>query len=150
MSEISNKAIIIAVSLLVTVAITSSIIMVLGYFKDIYNTVDKTDISLRKMFDEFDVYDNTVMTGLDIVNTYNKYKDNPTVNIFYRSTTTIIQNNPEIMVQIIAINEDYRNINSNNNSESFEKKCQEFLATNYNVTCEKNENNVGNINIYFN
>lgn len=80
MSEISNKAILIAVSLLVTIAITSSIMMVIGFFKDIYSDVEKTDISIRKSFNEFDKYDNTILTGIDILNGYNKYKENPLVS----------------------------------------------------------------------
>ena len=64
MSEISNKAIMISVSLLVTIAITSSIIMVIGYFRDIYKTVDKTDISIRQGLTSFDMYDNTDLSLL--------------------------------------------------------------------------------------
>lgn len=85
MSEISNKAIMISVSLLVTIAITSSIIMVIGYFRDIYKTVDKTDISIRQGLTSFDMYDNTEMTGLELINTYNKYKNNAIVNVYYNN-----------------------------------------------------------------
>ena len=80
MSEISNRAIVIAVGVLVTIAITSSVLMVMGYFKDIYSEVKNTDISLRKMFNEFDPFDGTEITGLDILNGYNKYRNDPTVN----------------------------------------------------------------------
>ena len=85
MSEISNKAIMISVSLLVTIAITSSIIMVIGYFRDIYKTVDKTDISIRQGLTSFDMYDNTEMTGLELINTYNKYKNDAIVNVYYNN-----------------------------------------------------------------
>ena len=81
MSEISNRAIMIAVGVLVTIAITSSVLMVMGYFRDIYSEVKNTDISLRKMFNKFDPFDGTEVTGIDILNGYNKYKNDPTVNL---------------------------------------------------------------------
>lgn len=119
MSEISNKAIIIAVSLLVTIAIASSIIMVLGYFKDIYKIVDETDISLRKMFNEFDMYDNTTLTGLEIINAYNKYRDNPLVNFTLKGI-----NLKENLVWFSEL------INT-------EEKEASFYAEKYSSTCER-------------
>lgn len=124
MSEISNKAIVIAVSLLVTIAITSSIITVIGYFKDIYAEVNATDISLRKMFNEYDMYDHTVMTGLDIENTYNKYVDDPLITLVVKegNATTSIKNSNGIWLSNIL---------------KSQTKTQQFYATKYDVTCER-------------
>ena len=79
MYNLPNRAILIAASLLVTIAITSSVIMVIGFFKDVYTEVEGTDISIRKMFNEYDPYDNTTLTGIDILNGYNKYRNNGAV-----------------------------------------------------------------------
>ena len=97
MSEISNRAIVIAVGVLVTIAITSSVLMVMGYFKDIYSEVKNTDISLRKMFNEFDPFDGTEITGLDILNGYNKYRNDPTVN-FSINNVLINSNNIDTLL----------------------------------------------------
>ena len=84
MYNISNRAIVIAVGLLVTIAITSSVVMVMGYFRDIYSDVKNTDISLRKMFNKYDPYDNTTLTGLDILNAVKRFRNDPTVNIIFK------------------------------------------------------------------
>ena len=144
MSEISNKAIMIAVSLLVTIAITSSIIAVMGYFREIYAEVDKTDISIRKGFTEYDMYDNTVMTGLQFENTFNKYKENPTVVIYLRGN---IVNSMEYKTADRFLNE---NLYINNVSFGMDK--QFFYATKFNVSCTRPEEIPGDskVRIYFN
>ena len=134
MSEISNKAIMIAVSLLVTIAITSSIITVMGYFKDIYAEVKNTDISLRKNFTEYDMYDNTVMTGIDIENAYNKYKNNPTVNIVVNGQTINALEYDEKKDKN-QITKYY--LKFNNKPLNIEK--QDFYAIKYNVTCNRSD-----------
>ena len=81
MSEMSNKALIIAVSLFITISITSSILLIMSHFKDIYAEVEKTDINIGNRFTEFDKYDNTTLTGLDVKNTIKKYQNNSLVTI---------------------------------------------------------------------
>lgn len=117
MSEISNKAIMISVSLIVTIAITSSIIMVIGYFRDIYKTVDKTDISVTQGLTSFDMYDNTIMTGLDMINTYRKYRNNPIVSVYYNGNVI-----------------DEKFVNS---KEKDDKVKYDFYIKKFNVTCER-------------
>lgn len=128
MSEISNKAIMIAVSLLVTIAITSSIIAVMGYFKDIYAQVEKTDISLRKKFTEYDMYDNTVMTGLDMENAYYKYKNNISVEIR--------ENQKKIEIEYRENKEGKLDFYFGGIKKTEEQR-QNFYATKYDVTCER-------------
>lgn len=82
MDEISNKALLIGVGLFVTIIITSGVLYTLGEMKEIYSQVYETNISLQDMFSEFDEYDNTLKTGIDILNTAKKYKDNNLVQIF--------------------------------------------------------------------
>lgn len=126
MSEISNKAIMISVSLLVTIAITSSIIMVIGYFRDIYKTVDKTDISIRQGLTSFDMYDNTEMTGLELINTYNKYKNDAIVNVYY--------NNNIIKEEFVL------------SKEKDDKTKFDFYKRKFSVTCQRIDNGA---NIFF-
>lgn len=82
MDEISNKALLIGVGLFVTIIITSGVLYTLGEMKEIYSQVYETNISLQDMFSEYDEYDNTLKTGIDILNTAKKYKDNNLVQIF--------------------------------------------------------------------
>lgn len=117
MSEISNKAIMVSVSLIVTIAITSSIIMVIGYFRDIYKTVDKTDISITQGLTSFDMYDNTIMTGLDMINTYRKYRNDVLVSVYYNGN---------------IIDENFVNF-----KEEDEKRKYDFYIKKFNVTCER-------------
>ncbi len=74
MSSITNKALVIAVGIFVTIAITSGILLTIGKMRDIYQNVYQTDISLSNKFSEFDEYDGTEKTGLEVANTLNKYQ----------------------------------------------------------------------------
>lgn len=117
MSDISNKALIIAVSLFITISITSSILLIMSHFKDIYAEVEKTDINIGNRFTEFDKYDNTTLTGLDVKNTIKKYKKNSLVeftgsvkgdtkiskgkySILYTSTVTMNNNTGKVEINI--------------------------------------------------
>lgn len=55
----SNKALIIAVSLIVTMAIASAVLLIINQVVTVYGQVYETDTSIRSGFDEFDSYDNT-------------------------------------------------------------------------------------------
>ena len=106
-----------AVSLFITISITSSILLIMSHFKDIYAEVEKTDINIGKRFTEFDKYDNTTLTGLDVKNTIKKYQNNSLVTIdgavnkkstisknsyssLYTSTVTINDNTGEVKITI--------------------------------------------------
>lgn len=81
MDYMSNKALIIAVSLFVTMAIASAVLFTINQVKTVYKQVYETDVSIQSSFSEFDEYDDTLKTGLDMVNTAKKYKDNPSVYV---------------------------------------------------------------------
>lgn len=82
MDEISNKAISIGVAVFITIAIASGIFYVINQMKNIYEQVYETNISIQSSFSEFEAYDNTEKTGIDIINVIKKYKDNPKVKIY--------------------------------------------------------------------
>lgn len=81
MSYISNKALIIAVSLMITMAIASSVLYILNQTKQVYKTVYETDTSIQSRFDEFDTYDGAEKTGVDFINVVKKYLDSDVVYV---------------------------------------------------------------------
>ena len=81
MDEISNKALSIGIAIFITVIIASGVFYVISQIKDIYGQVYNTDIALQNSFSEFDSYDNTKKTGIDVLNAVKKYLDNPYVVI---------------------------------------------------------------------
>lgn len=87
MDEISNKALLIGVGLFVTIIITSGVLYTLGEMKNIYSQVYETNISLQDVFSEYEQYDNTTKTGIDVLNTMKKYKENNSVIIYVGNTS---------------------------------------------------------------
>ncbi len=81
MDFLSTKALTIAVGVMISLAITSAILFTLNQISGVYQGVYETDISIRKQFNEFAMYDNTEMTGLEMINTAKKYKDNARVSV---------------------------------------------------------------------
>ena len=81
MDYMSNKALINAVSLIVTMAIASAVILIINQVVTVYGQVYETDTSIQSGFDEFDSYDNTQKTALDVLNTVKKYKNNSLVSV---------------------------------------------------------------------
>ena len=86
MDEISNKAISIGVAIFITIAITSGVFYVINQIKNIYGQVYNTDVSIQSSFSEFDAYDNTQKTGIDVLNAIKKYLGNPLVKIIIDNT----------------------------------------------------------------
>ena len=89
MGYMSNKALIIAVSLLVTMAITSAVLIIVNQVTGVYKQVYETDTLIQSAFDEFDQYNNTVKTQLDLLNTAKKYKDNQNVYVTKKAVNDI-------------------------------------------------------------
>ena len=85
MDYMSNKALIIAVSLIVTMAVASAVLLIINQVTTIYGQVYETDTSIQNTFDEFDSYDNTEKTLLEFLNTVKKYRNNSNVTIRYNS-----------------------------------------------------------------
>jgi len=81
LDEISSQAISIAVGVFVTIAIVSGVFYVINEMKVIYEQVYETDISIQSSFSEFEQYDNTVKTGIDVLNVVKKYLNNSQVKI---------------------------------------------------------------------
>lgn len=111
MDEISNKALLIGVGLFITIIITSGVFYVLSQMKDIYSQVYETNISLQDMFSEYDQYDNTNKTGIDLYNTVKKYRNNSLVIIkvgnAVQDKETFISNNSSEDSQVILGSEKY-------------------------------------------
>ena len=135
MNEITNKAIVIAVGVFVTIAITSGILLSINQMKDIYEKVYETDISIKNDFSEFDQYDNTNKKGIDIANALNKYTMGE-----YASYVTILVSDSSVEV-------------NNNNTTIFwldETKIEnndDIYSYNYNATL--NIANDGRVTITF-
>lgn len=85
MDIISNKAIMIGVGIFVTIMITSAIFLIVNQVRDIYSGVYETDVSIQNMFGEYDMYNNTYKTGIDLLNTAKKYNKNPLVTVMFES-----------------------------------------------------------------
>lgn len=83
MDEIATKALIIGVSIFVTLIIITVVIFEFTQIKEIYKGVGETDISFEERLDEFDKYrdSNNVFLGLDVKNTLEKYKNNNVVDV---------------------------------------------------------------------
>lgn len=81
MEYMSNKALVIAVSLIISMSIASAVILVINQVMTVYKQVYETDTSIKSGFDEFDSYDNTTKTALEVLSTVKKYKDNSLVEI---------------------------------------------------------------------
>lgn len=79
MDLMSNKAIVIAVGIFVTLIIASGVLMVMDGIRVVYKDVYSTNISLSSQFNEFDSYDNSKKTKVELLNTAKKYRDNNAV-----------------------------------------------------------------------
>lgn len=81
MDYMSNKALIIAVSLLITIMISSAVLYTVNQVIGVYKQVYETDTLIQSRFDEFDAYDGTEKTELELFNTAKKYKNNGSVYV---------------------------------------------------------------------
>lgn len=86
MDAITNKALMIGVGIFVTIMITSGVFLVIDQMSDIYKQVYETDTSIQSMFGEFDMYNGTYKTGIDLLNAAKKYKSNNSVRVVYNNT----------------------------------------------------------------
>lgn len=136
MDYMSNKALIIAVSLIVTMAIASSVLLIINQVTTIYGQVYETDTSIQNTFDEFDSYDNTEKTLLEFLNTVKKYRNNSNVTIRYNSFdyTTVEEKDKEIDNLKI-----YLKIEKDNEKISIDTT---FSSSMYIANVEKNNNKV--------
>lgn len=103
MENSTSKAIMIGVGIFVTVAITSGILFSINQMKDIYSKVYETDTSITSRFSEYDAFDGTTVTGVDVINAISKYKDLVSVV----NTTIPVRANPNDKKFEEAMNEFY-------------------------------------------
>lgn len=82
MDSLVNKPFLIGVAIFITLAITSGIIVVFNSVYEIYQKVYTTDVSINSRFGDYAMYDNTVMSGLQLYNTVKKYNGNIYVEIY--------------------------------------------------------------------
>ena len=136
MDYMSNKALIIAVSLIVTMAIASAVLLIINQVVTVYGQVYETDTSIQSGFDEFDSYDNTEKTLLEFLNTIKKYRNNSNVTIRYNSIdfTTVEEKDKEIDNLKI-----YLQIEKDNEKISIDTT---FSSSMYIANVEKNDNKV--------
>lgn len=93
MDYMSNKALVIAVSLLVTMGIASAVLYTINQVMGIYKDVYETDTLIQSNFDEFDAYDGAVKTELDLLNVAKKYKDSNNVYVTYKNQDEVTASN---------------------------------------------------------
>lgn len=136
MDYMSNKALIIAVSLIVTMTVASAVLLIINQVTTIYGQVYETDTSIQNTFDEFDSYDNTEKTLLEFLNTIKKYRNNSNVTIRYNSIdfTTVEEKDKEIDNLKI-----YLQIEKDNEKISIDTV---FSSSMYIANVEKNNNKV--------
>lgn len=136
MDYMSNKALIIAVSLIVTMAVASAVFLIINQVTTIYGQVYETDTSIQNTFDEFDSYDNTEKTLLEFLNTVKKYRNNSNVTIRYNSIdhTTVEEKDEEIdnLKKYLKIEKDNEKISIDT----------VFSSSMYIANVEKNNNKV--------
>ncbi len=83
MGESLNRAIMIAVGLFVTVIIISGIMVIFSQMQEVYKNVNSTDTSIVGKFGKYASYDNTTITGLEMINCANKYYKDRNVIVMY-------------------------------------------------------------------
>lgn len=83
MNELSVKAIVIGVSIFVTVIILTVIVFEFTEIQRLYSNVAQTDVSFESRLDEFDKYrdSNNDFNGLDVRNTLKKYEYESQVSV---------------------------------------------------------------------
>ena len=83
MDEIASKAIIIGVSIFVTLIIVTVLVFEFTQIRDVYRITAETNITFEDKLDEFDKYrdSNNYFNGLDVKNTIEKYRNDKTVDV---------------------------------------------------------------------
>lgn len=74
MDNVTNRAILIGVSLTVSISIISILIIVIGQVREIYQVNSQNSFLFTEGFTEFDMYNNTMVKGIDVLNCIKKYE----------------------------------------------------------------------------
>ena len=83
MGDAANQAISLGVGIFVTLLIASGVIFIFSQMQDVYSEVSATDTNIAAQFGEYAMYDNTTVTGLEVVNCANKYYNENFVVVSY-------------------------------------------------------------------
>lgn len=83
MDEIVTKALIIGVSIFVTLIIVTVLIFEFTHIKDLYRVTAESQIKFEDRLDEFDKYrdSSNYFNGLDVRNTIEKYRQDKSVQV---------------------------------------------------------------------
>ncbi len=117
MDEISTKAIIIGVSIFVTLIILTVVVFEFEQIQSIYKEVGQTNISFEERLDEFDKYrdSNNIFTGLDVRNTVKKYINDDSVNVCIETTSGEVCNDSIDVDKLDYTNKYSSNLNEQSN-----------------------------------
>lgn len=83
MGESANRAIMLGVGMFITIIIASSIFSLFSQAKSVFSQVGKTNTDIMKGFGEYPMYNNTQLTGLDVINCANKYYEDNSIIVVY-------------------------------------------------------------------
>ena len=83
MGDAANQAISLGVGIFVTLLIASGVIFIFSQMQDVYSEVSATDTNIAAQFGEYAMYDNTTLTGLEVINCANKYYNENMVVVSY-------------------------------------------------------------------
>lgn len=83
MGESANKALMFGVGIFITVIIISGIMFIFSQMQEIYKQVDSTDTTITSRFGKYASYDNTKVTGLEVINCANKHYKEDLVVVTY-------------------------------------------------------------------
>lgn len=82
MDDLGVRAVIIGVSIFVTITIVSLVIVMFFQMGEIYGLVSSTDTSIYNKFDNiYSTYHGRVESGIGLLNTLKKFEENPDVDI---------------------------------------------------------------------
>lgn len=111
MDEITTKAIIIGVSILVTIIILTVIIFEFTQIQSVYKQVGQTNISFEDRLDEFDKYrdSSNLFTGLDVRNTVKKYINDKSVKVCINTNVGEVCND-SIDIEYLDYKKEYSSI----------------------------------------
>lgn len=137
MGGLANRVLTIAVGVFVTIMITSSVLLILNQMKDIYAQVYATDVSIQSQFDEFDAYDNSIKSPIDIANAMKRYSKNSLVTIYKDS---------ELILKLGAEPTEQQQTNYNTQYNNIVVESEEFIR--YRATVVKDED-TGKVTITF-
>lgn len=82
----ANKALTIATGVLITIIITSGVLFSISQMQNIYSQVYETDTNIQNRFSEYEAYEDTTKTGIDVMNAAKKYRDSNIVKVYKGGT----------------------------------------------------------------